>query len=189
MRKTTLWGTAIAGLALLGCSTGTEPGSAGADLAYVAESTIEDRADLFIDPASSWRPVTADQLQNGVESAIPVEIEIFEGVAVAWMRRDGSEAAERRAGDIVALYRVHDHVTGITPISDELDREDGGPVYVPGDDGGLAQIDVDLAAEAPAGNFDHVIDFALIDWLDLSRFVDGREAELWRELRENHPGC
>lgn len=189
MKKTTLWGTAIAGLALLGCGTGGEPGSAGADLAYVEESTLESRTDLFIDPAASWRPVTADQLAGGATTAIPVEIDIYGGVAVAWLRGEGSDPAARRAEDIVALYRVHDRLEGVTPVSDELDRENPGVVYVPGDDSGLAQIDLDLGAEAPLGNVGDLIDYVLIDWTDLSRIVEGREAELWRELRENHPGC
>lgn len=190
MKKMTLWGTAIAGLALLGCSSSGEPGRSGADLAYVAESTIEDRSDLYIDPSVSWRPVTADQLEGGVESAIPVEVDIYGGVAVAWIRHDGVDTVERRREDIVALYRVYDHLEGVTPTSDELDREPGAPVYVPGTEAGLAQIDPSIAQADPIGDLGHLTNFVLIDWLDLSRIPPGiRDAELWRELQENHPGC
>jgi hypothetical protein len=91
--------------------------------------------------------------------------------------------------DFVALYRVYDHLEGITPTSDELDREGGGPVYVPGDDSGLAQIDPSYTHESPVGNLGNLTNFVLIDWLDLSRIPAARDAELWRELQENHPGC
>lgn len=192
MKKTTLWAgcLAVLGSGLVGCA-GAEPGRTGADLAYVAESTIEARADLYIDPSSSWRPVTADQLGVDVTQAIPVTVDVYGGVAVAWIRRDGAEgdAASRRREDIVALYRVLGHVEGITPISDELDRESVGPIYVPGDEPSAAQIDPSLLSEQPSVDFGELTNFALIDWIDLSSLPTWREAALWRELQENHPGC
>jgi len=123
------WGMALAGLALLGCGTGAEPGRTAADLAYVEESTVEGRADLYIDPSVSWRPMTLAQLDDSA-SAIPVEVDIYGGVAVAWIRREGATAYERRRSDIVGLFRVLDHVDAPVPPRDEVRREGDGPVYI-----------------------------------------------------------
>ena len=188
MKKTTWFGTALAALALLGCGNGGDAGRTGADLAYVDETTIEGRADLFLDPSVSWRPQTLEQLGVEESEVIPVEVEIYGGVAVAFRRHEGGDVLRTR-DDIVALYRVLDRVENITPISDELDRgEDEGPLYVPGDEPAtIGTIDRDVTEEPRFGNVD--FDFALIDWIDVSRLPTPDAFELWQELRENHPGC
>jgi hypothetical protein len=183
MKKSTLWAGAIGGLALLGCGTAGDPASA--DLAYVDESSLESRADLYIDSSVSWRPMTADQLGN-VENAIPVEVEILGGVAVAWIRHDG--ATSRTRADIVALYRVYERVDA-TPILDEIDREEGGPIYVPTERfGGTARPGI----ENPGGDLGALVTdsgFVLIDWTDISNVPPSQDVELWNELNDAHPGC
>lgn len=193
MKKSTWFSSAVAGLALLGCSSAGEPGRTGADLAFVAEGTIEGRADLFIDPSVSWRPMTLEQLGIDESRAIPVEVDVYGGVAVAWIRRDETTESLRTRADIVALYRVLDRVEHVTPIAgDELDREgeEDGPLYVPGDDetSSLPRLEREDVLQTPG--VEHVpFDYVLIDWTDLSRIPEAHEAELWRELQENHPGC
>lgn len=191
MTKTTWWARAIGvgvlgGLAMLGCGTGDTLGGAGVDLAWVDEATIEGRSDLYIDPSISWRPMTLAQLGGDGISAIPVDVEVFGGVAVAWIRREGVQEAPRTRADIVALFRVVEHAT---PASDETYREGDGPVYVPptrfagtieaGDDA-ASRVDLDLPV---AGRY------ALVEFFDRSRFPPQQDIELWRELNENHPGC
>lgn len=183
------WGMAVAGLALLGCGTGAEPGRTAADLAYVEESTVEGRADLYIDPSVSWRPMTLAQL-DGSASAIPVEVDIYGGVAVAWIRREGATAYERRRSDIVGLFRVLDHVDAPVPPRDEVRREGDDPVYIEEDRfagtvnaGGLVR-QADTEGLLPG-----LAHYVLVDWTDLSHLPDAEQAQLWEELRQNHPGC
>lgn len=184
MKKATGWGAALAGLAIAGCSAG-DPGSAGADLAYVDEASIESRGDLFIDPTISWRPMTETQLGllgGAVDGAIPVTVEVFEGVAVAWIRTEAADATRSRE-DIVGLFRVVEHATATR---DETYREGEEVVYTPPETfGGQLEGDTQtgLHVTNPEG------DVALIDWIDLSRFPPEDDAALWRELGESHPGC
>jgi hypothetical protein len=190
MTKATWWGAALAGLALLGCGSTGEPGSAGADLAYVGESDLEARNDLFIDPSVSWRPMTLAQLGGESATAIPVEVDIYGGVAVAWIRDvnvSGEVAPEaRRRSDIVALYRVLEHVT---PVLDETVRETP-EVITPGGPSYAASVDeaIDLRQELPEADRNDT-DLVLIDWIDLSGIPPQQDYQLWEELQENHPGC
>ncbi|UJR87208.1 hypothetical protein [Sandaracinus amylolyticus] len=188
MKKTTWFGTALTALALLGCSGSGDAGRTGADLAYVDETTIEGRSDLFLDIAASWRPQTLEQLGVEESTVIPVDVEIYGGVAVAFRRYEGSLEAARTRADIVALYRVYERVEQITPTIGEVDQTPGddGPVYIPGDDTvDLGTVDRDVLEQPRVGNFD----FALIDWIDVSHLPTPDAYELWQELRENHPGC
>lgn len=181
MKKTTWWGAALAGLAMAGCGA-ADPGSAGADLAYVEESSIEGRGDLFLDPTISWRPMTEAQLGD-TSSAIPVEVQVYGGVAVVWVRNGTPDELRTRA-DIVALFRVLDHVT---PALDETYRGDG-PVYVPPDLlAGSVDTDIDQTGLHLEGT--DLADYALIDFIDLSRIPPEEDIALWSELNSSHPGC
>lgn len=187
MKKTTWWGSAIAGLALLGCGT-ADPGSSGADLAYVDESSLESRGDLYIDPSISWRPGTLEQLGTDATRAIPVEVEIFDGVAVAWMRHDGVLLDSRTRADIVSLYRVYERAT---VISDEIVRDEGAPVvYTPGT-GVVGSLDSRYEGSQAGAepNLYVELELVLIDWFDRSRIPGQDDVELWRELEDSHPGC
>lgn len=183
MKQATSWGAVLASLAIVGCSAG-EHGSSSADLAFVDERTIEGRADLFIDPAISWRPMAGEQLASlggSAEGAIPVTVEVYEGVAVAWIR---NEAATRTRADIVGLFRVVEHAT---PTRDEVRRGGEGEsvLYVP-----MISLEGALGDETPTGlRLDPSGDIALVDWIDRSRFPPEEDLSLWRELGASHPGC
>ncbi|AKF09346.1 hypothetical protein [Sandaracinus amylolyticus] len=187
MKKTTWFGTALAGLALLGCAGSGDVGRTGADLAYVDETTIEGRSDLFLDPSVSWRPQTLEQLGADESTVIPVDVEIYGGVAVAFRRYPGSLDAARTREDIVALFRVVERVEHITPTAGEVDETgEDGPVYVPGEPTtGLGTLDRNVIEQPRVDGFD----FALVDWIDVSHLPTPDAYELWQELRENHPGC
>jgi len=180
MKKTTL---CAMGLAMAGCGTSGDPSVAGADLVYVEEASIEGRGDLFLDPSISWRPMTAEQLGD-TSSAIPVDVDVYGGVAVAWVRNGVPDELRTRA-DIVGLFRVLEHVT---PAQDETHTDGGEVVYVPVDqvagviEGDFRQTDLTIEGQP-------LREYVLIDFLDLSRIPGEEDIRLWSELSENHPGC
>ena len=188
MNKRIGWTTALAGLTFMACAP--DAGAVRADLAYVDESGLEARTDLFIDPTVSWRPQTREAL-GGSAHAIPVTIEISEGVAVAFLRDESAPGAAHVEGDIVAVFRVLDRVEGATPIRDDQLSGTAGPVYVPG--GGTFGGTVDGRHSPGSGNPGKYLGtpgyFVLIDWVDQSNIPPQDDVELWREIHESHPGC
>ncbi len=161
--------------ALMGCGTG-DAGRSSETLSWVDEASLEGRGDLYIDPTVSWRPsiTLADR-----PSAIRVEVEVFDNVAVAW----NADSHTRVRRDIVGLFRVLDSAT-VTPIIDETYREGEEPVYTPGTDG-IPQARVPLGADSVAPRARLV----LIDFFELSNFPGREQLELFEELAESHPGC
>jgi hypothetical protein len=176
------------GLAALGAGCGTSDGVVTADLEYV-DSSIVSRHDLFLDPTVDSRPMTIAQLGGERASAIPVDVEIFGNVAVAWRR--GVAELPRNADNLISLWRVHDVVDGTSIVNAEtIERElETGPDYVPGETD-LPRVD-GVNIEAPGDRIATQEDgvYVLIDWIDRAGIPAEEDLELARELAERHPGC
>lgn len=179
------------GIAALGAGCGTSDGVVAADLEYV-DSSIVSRQDLFLDPTIDSRPMTLVQLGGERASAIPVDVEVFGNVAVAWRRSlEGQVALPRNADTLVSLWRVHDVVDGTSIANAEtIDAElENGPDYVPGDTS-LPRVDgvnIERPGDRIATEEDGV--YILIDWIDRVGIPAEEDLELARELAERHPGC
>ncbi|GAB4211542.1 MAG: hypothetical protein OHK0013_33370 [Sandaracinaceae bacterium] len=173
---------------LTGC--GSSDGVVTADLEYV-DSSIVSRHDLFLDPTLDNRPMTIAQLGGERASAIPVDIEIFGRVAVAWRRSELGVELPRNADNLVSLWRVHDvadgsGLVGATPIAGELER---GPDYQPGDSDlpRVDGVDIERPGDRVATGEEGL--YILIDWIDRASIPSEEDLELARELAERHPGC
>lgn len=166
-----------------GCTADVGPATSG--LAYVS-TDVGERADLFIDRSVGERPLTLAQLGLSAPTAqtIPVEVEVFGEVAVAWNRHEG-EILRNRA-NIVGLYHVVDRVE----ISGEVDQNDDGPVYV---DVTETPVLTQEAARELGGSVASVPSWYLVNWENrleaLERFRDSIDESLVRALLTAHPGC
>lgn len=188
MKRTIVRCSALAGLALSAC--GQDVGGSAAALEWVDEAAVEQRADLYVDPAVSFRPATLDALGHS-PTAVPVTIDVSGGVAVAFLRDEAAPAGTHATGDVVAVYRVLDRLEGATPIrNDQLDGS-GAPIVVPGESTFGGTIDHGGSPDGPEGDkyLGTPGNFVLIDWTDRSNIPPQDDVELWRELHESHPGC
>jgi hypothetical protein len=181
----TVGGAAL--LALGGCSAGV--GGATGEL-YMVEANLADTQGLYLDEALDSRPLTEAQFVGLYgelsPTAIPVQVEILDHVAVAWRRgEDGAVAFSRDS--LVAAWRVEGVTApfaGATPIDGELENMPGGPVYVPGtsiDVGELPGLNETLLE---GGDWLIVIDFT--NGLDTTIFT---EPEVFNDFNNAHPGC
>jgi hypothetical protein len=183
-------GSTLVALAMVmgaGCTAGV--GTSESDL-FAVQGDIESRRDLYLDAALDSRPLTAaqfDVLYGGLtESAVPVEIEILDVAAVAWLRHEDGTVSRTRA-DVVALWRVDGVIdfSTATTIDGEVDNIPGGPVFVPGsrvvEAGGIPRDigDNDL----------NVDDFVVIDFFDRLDTAIFTEPEIFQDFNEAHPGC
>ncbi len=138
-------------------------------------------------PDVSQVPFTAAELTaQGIspDEAIPVRVEVFENVAVAWFAPDG----EARVGRdwIIALWQMER-----VPVSDETRTDDAPETNRPS--GGFYEgSDVNVEARP---SYDIQLDgvpesaaaVAILDFLD--RLGTPAELALVEELITHHPGC
>ena len=171
-------GAVTVALALVGCGA-VEP--AGSTVELVETASLDGRTDLYIDPAaSSWRPATLAELGDS-PTAVAVELEVLDGVVVAWVRDDVA-AADRTRADIVAIFRAEP--VNATPAQDST-RPDGtgGTIRVPG--GNALPGSFDSPYTGLIG-FQHVV---RIRWVDVGVLPPQEDVELWNQISRAHPGC
>lgn len=170
---------------LAGCAA--DVGEGGAPLVRVDRGTISAQI-LFMAPELSEMPLTAVELEElGVDEseAIPVRVEIFDTVAVAWFAPDGEALIDREA--IVALWRVR-------PMSGEVETEGSYDVTEPPtiDATGYVRSDtqtidgLDSAQEVESTPYD-AVEERIIEFFD--RAGTPEEFEMIREIGAYHPGC
>lgn len=138
-------------------------------------------------------PMTAAQLEaHGIaqDDAIPVRVEVFEHIAVAWFAPDGEAIIGRDT--IMALWEVVS-ITAVTPIADRTASNESYVVNEPDEGTVDAVIDVGLANELPAGDREITelqpspAHQALLDFAD--RLGTPDELPMLEELVTYHPGC
>ena len=175
--------TALAGALMVAC--GADVGESGTRLVVDEARVTTDT--LYMLPDVSQVPFTLAELDaQGIDAAeaIPVRVEVFETVAVAWFAPDG---VARIGGDwIIALWSVER-----VPVSDETARGDAPEVRQPG---GTFYEGADINFDARpsydiqlSGVPDHAGAVAIIDFLD--RLGTAAELSLVEELITHHPGC
>jgi hypothetical protein len=180
------YGILFAALSLIGCAA--DVGDRSASLRRIDESAMISQV-LYVVPSSEV-PLTAAQLdEQNVERtlAIPVRVEIFDDVAVAWYAPDGVALIGR--DNVIALWQVVQREY----IDDELAPEEVVEAQDPTVE--LAGATLDNAVTAP-GTFASEIE--ITDWEQpiedtIIHFVDqiGSYEEAWMmaQVAEGHPGC
>jgi len=144
---------------------------------------------LYMQPQASPYPMTAAQLAESgtdVNEAIPVRIEVFDDLAVAWFAPEGVARVNRDG--IIAAWDVVER----TPTSGELDNAEVG-VVEPGDQDVFvvvadpSGVHVDNPAQAARVELPaNAIDLAILDFQDLFTL---EELRVIQELTGHHPGC
>jgi len=152
-------------LALAGC---VSEGTSSSEVALVPEGALA-RTDLVLDETVAAHPLLASDARAQGIRAIPIEVEVFGEVAVAWERYDGAPVVRTRE-DMVALWRVVDRV----PASQVTEPEQ--PTIV---DVGV----VDVGNELERGDY---LELDLENRLQLPEEFD---PQLWEALRAVHPIC
>lgn len=179
--RTMLATMAAVGL-LAGCAT--EVGDGSEALVRVDADAMMAQQ-LFMVPELSAMPLTRGELDaEGVDetSAIPVRVEIFEDIAVAWFAPDGAALIGREF--IVALWRV-------VPIAGEVAPGEVTDVTVPPTlttsltyvREEIAEVDPEQVTTSP---YQDAAD-RIIEFYDRAGTPD--EAIMIRELGGYHPGC
>jgi len=191
MRKTLIQ-TLIATLALAGLAAcSADVGSRGDTLRAVDEGAMTSQL-LYLRTDLSPFPMTAaDLAASGQDAtlAIPVRVEVFDTMAVAWFA-PGGEARVNRDG-IMAIWDVAQR----TPIAGELDNNAEIGVVEPGDApifigdldvGGLdpsVAIPTEQIGELPTDGVARTI----LDFYDI--LSTEQEAAFLARLGALHPGC
>lgn len=185
MRTMRLALTVLLGGMVAAC--GAEVGDVGSSLTMVDMDTMTAQ-DLYMASDVSLTPLTEAQLAaRGLEpsEAIPVRVEIFEEVAVAWFAPNGEAQIGRDS--IVALWEVVDR----HPISNETEAgttpdlvHENGVIessIVLADQTSLDVQQTDLTPLHP-GAVQVIIDFA-------DRVGTEQAYRLMERLSNSHPGC
>lgn len=183
MRTVRLVVLALAGALIAAC---------GADIGEVGTRLVVDEAQvtsdlLYMLPEVSQVPFTALELEEqGIDrsQAIPIRVEIFESIAVAWFAPEG----EARIGRdwIVALWNMER-----VPVSDETYSSGEPEVNVPG----TTYVDADAALDRRLGydiELSQIVgvsaaEATIIEFLD--RLGTPDELAAIQELVSAHPGC
>lgn len=172
----------VAGMSV-GCTAGIDSETGAL---YAVESDLPDRRDLYLDAALDARPLTEDQFiaMYGElrPQAVPVEVELLNVAAVAWLRHDDGTISRTR-DDVVALWRIEGYLDTATPTDGELSNVPGSPTYVPG--GNVLNVGdlPDVTGLIGGGDF-VVIDF--FDGLDTAIFT---QPDIFNDFNDAHPGC
>jgi len=187
--KTMLAAMAAVGL-LAGCAS--DVGERGAGLHRVDQAAMMSQV-LYVAPDVSDVPLTAVELEEqGLDpvEAVPVRVEIFENIAVAWFAPDGQALIGREF--IVSLWRVVER----EPIAGEVAPGEEYDVTEPPSADGVAYLRPDEGAYASAADVDPEqveptpYDFAaeaIIEFFD--RAGTPEELAIIEELGGYHPGC
>ncbi len=181
MRILRLITLALAGVLAAAC--GADVGEHGTRLVIDEAQVTSDV--LYMLPDVSQVPFTAIELEEqGIDAseAIPVRVEVFDSMAVAWFAPDGEA---RIGGDwIIALWSVER-----VPVSGET-AADTPEVRQPGEAFEAADVNVDTrpdydiqVEQVP----NHAGAVAIVDFLD--RLGTPAELDLVEELIAFHPGC
>jgi hypothetical protein len=152
-------------LALAGCAS---EGTSSSEVALVPEGALA-RTDLVLDETVAAHPLLASDARAQGIRAIPIEVEVFGEVAVAWERYEGAPVIRTRE-DMVALWRVVDRV----PASQVTEPEQPTIVDVGG---------VDVGNDLELGDY---LELDLENRLQLPEEFD---PQLWEALRAVHPIC
>lgn len=185
MRGIIGWNAALLVMGLgVGCSAGV--GGSTGEL-YAVEPSFAETEGLFLDESLDSRPLTETQMVELYgelsPNAVPVEVEVLNHVAVAWLRTDDGIDSRTRA-DLVAAWRVEGVYEGATPIDGELHNIPGGPIYVPNDGLDFGDLPDFSTGTDLTGNAYIVIDFT--NGLDTSIFT---QPEIFNDFNNAHPGC
>lgn len=164
MRRTTLGIFFGSLLALAGCVSDTTDSS---ELGLVPESALA-RTDLVLDESVAAHPLLASDARAQGLTAIPIEVEVFGEVAVAWERFEHAPAFRTRE-DLVALWRVTDRVPASQVTEPERPVVDLGGVDLG------TELDVDVYLELDLENRLHM--------------PENFDPQLWELLRSVHPIC
>lgn len=176
----------LAAAAALLAACGADVGEAGTRL--VVDEAVVTGEVLYVLPDVSQVPFTAHELEVlGIDEseAIPVRVEVFEDIAVAWFAPDG----EARIGRdwIVALWRVQR-----TPVDGELAGSEA-PTVSPS---GTVSGEVDPTTIVDMGDTYEIelrpevqnsAEMTIIEFWD--RLGTPDEISMLEELYQHHPGC
>lgn len=183
MRTMRWMSVALAGVMLAAC--GADVGGTGSALRLVNEDAITSQV-LYMLPDASQVPYTALELEEqgiDIQAAIPVRVEVYDEVAVAWFAPAGEALVGR--DHIVALWQVLDR----TQIVNEVDPTSapevvGSTPFIDVDFDLEEQPDVDQELTTVPGNSAAQ---AIIDFWDRA----GTPDEIWMlgVLSNSHPGC
>jgi hypothetical protein len=160
----TSFGIVGALLALSGCVSDT---TGSGELGLVPESAFA-RTDLVLDETVAAHPLLASDARAQGLTAIPIEIEVFGEVAVAWERLAAAPTLRTRE-DLVALWRVVDRVPASSVT--EPERPD------------IVDLGVDLDTDLDVG------DYLRVDLDNRLQLPEHFDPELWEALRLVHPIC
>jgi hypothetical protein len=152
-------------LALAGCAS---EGTSSSEVALVPEGALA-RTDLVLDETVAAHPLLASDARAQGIRAIPIEVEVFGEVAVAWERYEGAPVIRTRE-DMVALWRVVDRV----PASQVTEPEQ--PTIV---DVGVVDVGNDL----------ELGDYFELDLENRLQLPEEFDPQLWEALRAVHPIC
>lgn len=171
---------------MVACASDVDPTTS--TLRIVDEDAVTSQL-LYMAPELSPYPMTEATLQRegiDVVDAIPVRIEVFDEVAVAWYAPGGE--AIINMDNVIALWSVVDR----QQTAGELDRTN--PAEVGGVDAIVQTDATGVETELPmldvgfdAQDAVDVRASAIIDFFD--RVGTAEEAFMARRLREDHPGC
>ncbi len=184
MVRTTKILVALAALLASACSADVT--SSEGLLAEVDEATVTDQL-LYMHDMSPV-PMTVNDLEAlGVDpaNAIPVRVEIFDTIAVAWFAPEGEAIIDRDY--IVALWEVVDRGT---PLRDEtFSPEQPTPVINPGEIVvGQYNVQAELGLDLEVGQIDQgAAGVAIINWHNKAGTQE--ELRMMRLLQTHHTGC
>jgi hypothetical protein len=174
---------ALAGVMLAAC--GADVGDSGSALRLVNEDAITSQV-LYMLPEVSQVPYTALEMEErglDTQAAIPIRVEVYDEVAVAWFAPGGEALVGR--DHIVALWQVLDR----TPIVDEVDPGSAPSLVGPTP---FIEVDFDLAEQPDVDQELTTVPTsaaaqAIIDFWDRA----GTPDEIWMlgVLANSHPGC
>lgn len=156
-------------LALAGC---VSEGTSSSEVALVPEGALA-RTDLVLDETVAAHPLLASDTRAQGIRAIPIVVEVFGEVAVAWERYEGAPVVRTRQ-DMVALWRVVDRV----PASQVTEPEQPTVVGL-GVDVGVVDVGNDL----------ELGDYLELDLENRLQLPEEFDPQLWEALRAVHPIC
>ena len=172
--------------ALMAAACSADVTSSDGLLAEVDETAVTDQL-LYMHDMSPVPLTENDLVTYGIErtDAIPVRVEVFDTVAVAWFAPEGEAIIDRDY--IVALWEVVDRGT---PLNDETYSPAQPPEVInPGEIVvGTYPVHRELGVDVEVGQIDQgAPSVAIIDWHNKAGTQE--ELRMMRLLQSHHTGC
>lgn len=179
---------AIVALGATACAADVTSSETGL-VAAVDEGAVTGQL-LYMHDVSAM-PLTAEDLTElGIDEsdALPVRVEILDGVAVAWFAPEGEALYGQE--NIVALWEVLDRAEpqDVTPIYNETHPNDPSPTVVPHRVTGTYHPEAEIGVEQDVGTLPmNPVGEAIIDWYNKVGSPD--ELQYLQLLQTQHTGC